>query len=126
MAILFALSAATASSAEPDSTSAAVGRLHLDVGARNAVADRACQLVGIERHLDVDAADKLLVLVEQRDAGGAEIVAEHVEGAVGQRIDVGDLRIADDDLVERRIGLDRLRLALGDLDRRVLGRRDRG
>ena len=102
----------------------AVRRLHVDVGAGNGVADRACQLVGIERHLDVDAADQLLVLVEQRDAGGAEVVAEHVEGAVGERIDVGDLGIADDDLVERHIGLDRLRLALGDLDRRGLARRD--
>ena len=91
---------------------------------RHAVADRRCQAVGVERHFDVDGADQLLVLVEQRDAGGAEIIAEHVEGVVGQRIDVGDFRVADDDLVERHVGLDRPRLALGNLDRRVLGRGD--
>ena len=101
VAMLVALSAATASSAEPDRTSRPFADFTSMSAPGNRVADRARQLVGVERHLDVDAADQLLVLVEQRDAGGAEIVAEHIEGFVGERIDVGDLGIADDDLVER-------------------------
>src|SRR5262249_557098 len=86
----------------------AVCRLHFDIGARNRVADRARQPVSVERYLDIDAADQLLVLVEQRDAGRAEVIAQHIEGTVRERIDIGDLGIADDDLVERHVGFDRL------------------
>ena len=104
---------------------AAVGRADLDVLA----AGTLLRMVDARRSVSSVTSMSMvptscLFSSNKRDARGAEIVAQHVEGVVRQRIDVGDFRIADDDLVERHVGLDRPRLALGDPDRRVLGRGD--
>ncbi len=47
----------------------------------------------------------------------AELLAEHVHGAIGERHDVGDLGVADDEVDEAQRGLQGLRLALRDAHR---------
>ena len=57
---------------------------------------------GVVHHLDVEHADQLLAFGIGRHAGGAVLLAEDRERAVGQRIDVGHLGIADRELDEAR------------------------
>ena len=66
-------------------------------------------------HLDVENADDLLVLAVDRDPRGADLLAEDRQRMVGQRIDVGDVRIADHDVDQALIGVD----VLGFADRHV-------
>ncbi len=65
-------------------------------------------------HLDVEDADQLLALGIDRHARGADLLAEDRQRVVGQRIDVGDIRIADRDVDEAVVGAHVLRLADGD------------
>jgi hypothetical protein len=84
---------------------ALAGQALLDVGGepRRVVAD-----------LDLDHADERFRGIVDRDVGGAELLAEDVHGAVGERHHVGDLGVADDEVDEAERGLQRLRLALRD------------
>ena len=50
--------------------------------------------------LDLDDADELLRGVVDRDVGGADLLAEDIEGLVGERHHVGGLGIADDEIDE--------------------------
>ena len=59
---------------------------------REAATDLGRQQRGVVGHLDVEDADQLLALGIDRDARGADLLAEDRERVVGQRIDVGDLR----------------------------------
>ena len=67
---------------------------------REAARELAGEPRGVVGHLDVEHADQLLALGIDRDARGADLLAEDRQRVVGQRIDVGDLRIADRDVDE--------------------------
>ena len=97
---------------------AAVDRADPQIGVRKALPDLGLDQRGVVHHLDVEHADQLLALGIDRDARGAVLLAEDRERAVGQRIDVGDLRIADRDVDEAGVGAHVLGLADIDLDRR--------
>ena len=65
-------------------------------------------------HLHVENANQLLALGIDLYAGGADLLAENRQRVIGQRIDVGDIRIADHDIDEAGAGAHVLRLADGD------------
>ena len=50
--------------------------------------------------LDLDHADELLRGVVDRDVGGADLLAEDIDGLIGERHHVGCLGIADDEIDE--------------------------
>ena len=90
---------------------------HLAVRARDMDAPRsrggqdiAVQRCGVGRHLEVDDGDQPLVRVEHRNVGGADLLALDIEGVVGHRQEVGDLRRADHRGGERVRERERLRL----------------
>src|SRR5581483_10211175 len=87
-------------------------------GAQPRAGEAARELVGQPRdvvgHLDVEDANQPLALGVDRDAGGADLLAEDRDGVVGERIDVGHLRIADGDVDEAAVGAHVERLADGD------------
>jgi hypothetical protein len=92
---------------------AAVGGRHAGGrSGRNAV-HVGCDARGVVADLDVDDPDELLGAVIDRHVGGADLLAENVEGAIGQRHHVRDLDVADDEVDEAAIGLKRVRLADG-------------
>ena len=104
---------------------AAVDRRDPQLGMREAAADLGLQQRGVVDHLDVEHADQLLAFGIDRHAGGAVLLAEDRQRVVGQRIDVGDLGIADRDLDEARVGAHVLGLADIDGHRRgALGAAD--
>ena len=78
----------------------------------------ALELIGqpadVVVHLDVEDADQLLALGIDLHAGGADLLAENRQRVIGQRIDVGNVRIADHDVDEAGAGTHVLRLADGD------------
>jgi hypothetical protein len=65
-------------------------------------------------HFDVEDADQLLAFGIDRHASGADLLAEDRQRMIGERINVGDLRIADHDVDEAGGGTHILRLADGD------------
>lgn len=69
--------------------------------------------VGVDRHIDVDDRDELLVIVEDGDVRRADFLALDVDHAVGDGQDVGDLRRTDDRGTEGRIQIERSRLVAG-------------
>ena len=89
---------------------AAVDRRHLDAGAGDPgdLGRQARHFVG---HLDVEDADMAPVLGVDRHAGRADLLAEDRDRAIGQRRDVGNVRIADGDVGERRVDAQVLGLA---------------
>ena len=93
---------------------AAVDRGDPEPRVREAAAELGLQQRGVVDHLDVEHADQLLAFAIDRHARGAVLLAEDRERAVGQRIDVGDLGIADRELDEARVGAHVLGLADGD------------
>src|SRR5829696_3074961 len=84
---------------------ALAGKALLDVGGepRRVVAD-----------LDLDHADERFRGIVDRDVGGAELLAEDVHGAVGERHHVGEIGRAHDEVDEAERGLQRLGFALRD------------
>ena len=62
-------------------------------------------------HLDVENTDRLLVRPVDGDPRGADLLAEDRQRVIGQRADVGDVRIADRDVGEVLIGADVFGLA---------------
>ena len=79
--------------------------------------EAALELVGqpadVVIHLDVEDADQLLALGIDLHPGGADLLAENRQCVVGERINVGDVRIADHDVDEAGGGAHVLRLADG-------------
>ena len=79
-------------------------RLHLDLAGQEKVGV-VRRLRAVERrvmgHGDVEDADQLLPLAVDRDALGAGLAAENGEQAIGERIDVRDVRIGDEALIGR-------------------------
>ena len=81
---------------------------------------------GVVSHLDVEHADQLLAFGIGRHARGSVLLAQDRERAIGQRIDIGHLGIADRELDEARVGAHVLGFADIDGDRRgALGAADR-
>ena len=103
---------------------AAVDRGDLDAAVAE-VADLGRQAGDVVGHLDVEDADLHLALAVERDPGGADLLAENGERAIGQRRDVGDVGIPDGDVGEGGVDAHVLGLADRDRDRdRVLGAAD--
>ena len=90
---------------------AAVDRSHAQLGVGEALADLVLQQRSVVDHLDVEHADQLLAFGIDRHARGAVLLAEDRQRAIGQRIDVRHLRIADRDLDEAGVGAHVLGLA---------------
>ena len=125
LAIDTALSTVGPSGAVPRQHDAAVDRRHPQTGVGEAAADLGLQQRGVVHHLDVEHADQLLAFGIGGHPRRAVLLAEDRERAVGQRVDVGDLGIADGELDEARLGADVF--GLSDIDghrRRALGLRD--
>ena len=98
---------------------AAVDRRHPEPGIRKAARISVLHQRGVVHHLDVEHADQLLAFGIGRHARRAVLLAEDRQRAVGQRIDVGHLGIADRQFDEARVGADVLGLA--DVDRHRRG-----
>ena len=79
---------------------AAVHRGDAEARMRETLRELAAEPRGIVGHLDVEHADQLLGLAVNRDARGADLLAEHRERAIGEGDRVGDIGIADDHLGE--------------------------
>jgi hypothetical protein len=67
-------------------------------------------------HLDVEEADRVFAFVVDRHARGTDLLAQNRERMIGQRRDVGDVRIADSYIRERRVNAHVLGFAHGDID----------
>ncbi len=119
-AIITALSRVTASGRGAAEHDAAVDRRHLDAAAGEA-RDLRRQPRNVVGHFDVENADRLLVLAVDRDARGADLLAENRQRMIGERIDVGDIRIADRDIDQVLVGMHVLRLADRHHHRRGVG-----
>ena len=91
----------------------AVDRSHLDAAETFELALECGQIVG---HLNIDDARGLLRLVEQGQARHADLLADDVDRAVGQRHDVGDRGVANQGFGEGRRELDGFGLVQRDLD----------
>src|SRR6202034_3645428 len=89
---------------------AAVDRGHLDAAAGE-VADLRRQPRNVVGHFDVENADRLVIGVIDGDARGADLLAENGQRVIGERADIGDIRIADRDIGEVLVGADILGLA---------------
>ncbi len=90
---------------------AAVDRRHAELGGGKPARQLTGERGDVVGNLDVEDADQLLALAVHRHPRGADLLAEDRDGLVGQRIDVGDLRIAHQDVDEARVGAHVLRLA---------------
>ena len=84
---------------------------------RKARRDLRGELRGVVGDLDVEHADEPLALAVKRDPGGADLLAEDRDRAVGQRVHVGNLGIAHDHIDEGRVGAHVFGLADRDVDR---------
>ncbi len=93
-AICTALSSVTASGDLAAEHDAAVDRGDPDAAA-GCAGDFDRQPGNVIGHLDVEDADRLLVLVVDRDARSADLLAEDRDRMVGQRTGIGNIRIAD-------------------------------
>ena len=98
-------------------------RPHLDRLAGQQLEELGPQALDVVAHDQIDDRDQAAIAVGDREAGGAELLAEDVERVAGQRHDVGDLGIADRDLGERPIDFDHLRLVEGHQELASAGRR---
>ena len=124
-AIVTALSRVAASGTSPDSM---MRPLTVEACKREPGKRRLSSLLqprDVVGHFDVEDADQLLAFGIDRDARGADLLAEDRQRVIGERIDVGDFRVADHDVDEAAVGADVLRLADGDGDlRRPVGAGD--
>ena len=111
LAMVIALSTVTAFGRAAAEHDAAVDRGDAEARMREALRQLAAEPRGVVGHLDVVHADQLLALAVDRDARGADLLAEDRERAVGERDRVGDLRIADDHLREAAFAAHALGLA---------------
>ena len=82
----------------------------VDASAAGARQDPAVQSVGVERNFEVDHRDQALVRVEHRNIRRADLLALDIDGVVGHRQQVGDIRRADHGGGEGTVELERLRL----------------
>ena len=89
---------------------AAVDRRDFDAAAGE-VTDLRRQPRNVVGHFDVENADRLVIGVVDGDARGADLLAEDGQRVIGQRADVGDVRIAHRDIGEGLIGPDVFGLA---------------
>jgi hypothetical protein len=76
---------------------AAVDRRSLESRAREAPAQFVGQPGNVIRHFHVENADQLLPLGIDGHARRADFFAEDRERVIGERIDIGNFRIADND-----------------------------
>ena len=103
-AMVTALSRVAASATSPDS----MMRPLTVEACESRTGEAPFQLVGepgdVVRHLDVENADQLLAFGIDRHAGRTDLLAENRQRVIGERIDVGHVRITDHHIDEAVIG----------------------
>ena len=113
-----------------DDHACAVDRPDLDHFARHHVVQLGLQRFHVVGNDQVQHGEKLSPRPIDREVGGAELLAEHVDRLVGQCHDIGDIRVSDQQLGERLIDPQHLRLVhrhheLAGVDRLGVQRIDR-
>ena len=85
---------------------AVIGRAHLDLLVGKNLAQPLLELGHVGRHADFDVGDQPARCIEQGQRRHARRLAEHIDGAVGQRRDVGDARVGNTEFREGDVAFD--------------------